>query len=253
MFDGQFGDASATVVIEHFLTGIEFSVFALTDGKDYILLPVAKDYKRIGEGDTGLNTGGMGTVSPPSFVDQELMNKVTDRIIKPTIHGLQQRNIDYKGFLFFGLISVAGDPYVIEYNCRMGDPETQVVLPRMQNDLLNCFKAVFDGTLGEHTPLSTDQTCVAIVMASGGYPQAYEKGKVISINEPLEEDEIIFHAGTKKEGDQLKTSGGRVLACCALGPHLSAARDTAYELTKKVDFDKAYFRRDIGLDLMTHV
>lgn len=253
MFEGQFGEASATVVIEHFLSGIEFSVFALTDGQDYMLLPVAKDYKRIGEGDTGLNTGGMGTVSPPPFVDQIMMNKVKERIIQPTIRGLAERNIDYKGFIFFGLISVDGDPYVIEYNCRLGDPETQVILPRLQNDLLQCFSAVYGGTLGDHELLSTDQTCVAVVLASGGYPESYEKNKEISIRTPLAENEIIFHAGTRKEDGTLHTSGGRVMACCALAADLPAARQKAYEVVDRVSYEKMYYRHDIGLDLISHV
>lgn len=253
MFDGQFGQASQTVVIEHFLTGIEFSVFVLTDGKDHMLLPVAKDYKRIGEADTGPNTGGMGTVSPPPFVDQTLMDKVSERIIKPTLQGLQNRQIDYKGFIFFGLIAVDGDPFVIEYNCRLGDPETQVILPRIQNDLLSCFIAVFDGSLKNHVSLSTDQTCVAVVLASGGYPEAYEKGKSIQIQRELMEHETIFHAGTKDENEALLTSGGRVLACCALAPDLPQARNKAYDLVNEVNFEAMYYRKDIGVDLITHV
>lgn len=253
MFEGKFGDASSTVVIEHFLSGIEFSVFALTDGKDYVILPVAKDYKRIGEGDTGLNTGGMGTVSPPPFVDQTLMDKVLTQIVDPTINGLQARQIDYKGFIFFGLISVNGDPYVIEYNCRLGDPETQVVLPRMQTDLLAAFNALFNGTLSQCNMISTDQTCVAVVMASGGYPGSYEKGKTMTLPGQLSDDKLIFHAGTKMADGNIVTSGGRVLAGCALGPDLRLARERAYELVDEIDFEKKYFRKDIGLDLMTHV
>ena len=253
MFSGKFGSAGSTVVVEHFLTGIEFSVFALTDGTDYILLPVAKDYKRIGEGDTGLNTGGMGTVSPPPFVDQQLMQKVEENVVKPTIRGIKEKGIDYKGFVFFGLISVNNEPYVIEYNCRMGDPETQVVLPRMKTDLLTCFKALFDGTIKDITITSTDKSCVAVVMASGGYPESYEKGKPIMLPATLDDEEILFHAGTQSVEGKLITSGGRVLACCALGNDLAMARNKAYDLAESVRFDKAYYRKDIGLDLMTHV
>lgn len=253
MFDGKFGNAGSTVVIEHFLSGIEFSVFALTDGKDYILLPMAKDYKRIGEGDTGLNTGGMGTVSPPPFVDDLLLKKVEEQVVRPTIDGINKRGIDYKGFVFFGLISVDGEPFVIEYNCRMGDPETQVVMPRMKTDLLSCFKGLFDGSLSKLAVTSTDQFCVAVVMASGGYPESYEKGKAITLPAQLEQDRLIFHAGTTSKEGGLETSGGRVLACCALGNTLSDARDKAYDLVDQVSFEKSYVRKDIGLDLMTHV
>ncbi|MDX1684269.1 MAG: phosphoribosylamine--glycine ligase [Saprospiraceae bacterium] len=253
MFDGKFGEAGETVVIEQFLSGIEFSVFVLTDGQEYLLLPVAKDYKRIGEGDTGLNTGGMGTVSPPPFVDQALMDKVEQRIIEPTIRGIVERKIDYKGFIFFGLIDVDGDPYVIEYNCRLGDPEAQVILPRLQSDLLGSFSSLFDGTLADRDMLSTDQTSLAVVLASGGYPERYEKGIAINLKRDIDEGEIIFHAGTRQEEGQLVTSGGRVMACVALAPDLESARSKAYNLVEFVEFEDMYFRKDIGLDMIPYV
>ncbi|MEO0340883.1 MAG: phosphoribosylamine--glycine ligase, partial [Bacteroidota bacterium] len=204
MLEGKFGAASNKVVIEEFLDGIEFSVFALTDGKDYQLLPIAKDYKRIGEGDTGLNTGGMGSVSPVPFVDEVLYQKVVDRIVEPTIQGINKRGLDYCGFVFFGLIAVQGEPYVIEYNCRMGDPETQVVFPRLKNDLLELLIAAKDNQLDRVKIEIADQAATAVILVSGGYPETYQKGKVILGEENVEES-IVFHAGTKKQGDEVCT------------------------------------------------
>jgi phosphoribosylamine--glycine ligase len=252
MLDGKFGDASASVVIEGFLSGIEFSVFALTDGKNYVLLPSAKDYKRVGEGDQGPNTGGMGTVSPVPFVDEALMQKVRDRIIDPTVNGLDKDGIPYQGFIFFGLINVDGDPFVIEYNSRLGDPETQVILPRLNHDLVNLFSATIDGNLKGIEPKLFDDHYVAVIMASGGYPGSYEKGKTISM-EDLRKDDLVFHAGTKTEGDHLVTSGGRVLACCGKGKDLLKAREDAYRIRNCINFEGAFSRKDIGEDLMKYV
>lgn len=248
MLGGKFGDAGNTVVIEQFLSGREFSVFALTDGKDYVLLPVAKDYKRIGEGDTGLNTGGMGSVSPVSFVDELLMQKVEARIVKPTIAGIRQRNYDYKGFVFFGLIEVGGEPFVIEYNCRMGDPETQSVLPRINNDLVELFRASWEGKLNQMT-LDTDPRAAAtVILVAGGYPEAYDKGKAIDIRE-TGPDLLLFHAGTQMQGDKILTNGGRVIAVTARGDDYKAALRKCYAQVDQVNFEKKYFRRDIGFDL----
>lgn len=248
MLGGKFGDAGNTVVIEQFLSGREFSVFALTDGKDYVLLPVAKDYKRIGEGDTGLNTGGMGSVSPVSFVDELLMQKVEARIVKPTIAGIRQRNYDYKGFVFFGLIEVGGEPFVIEYNCRMGDPETQSVLPRINNDLVELFRASWEGKLNQMT-LDTDPRAAAtVILVAGGYPEAYDKGKAIDIRE-TGPDLLLFHAGTQMQGDKILTNGGRVIAVTARGDDYKAALQKCYAQVDQVNFEKKYFRRDIGFDL----
>jgi len=248
MLEGKFGAASEKVVIEAFLDGIEFSVFALTDGKDYLVLPVAKDYKRIGEGDTGLNTGGMGSVSPVPFVDEVLMQKVEARIIQPTIRGIQERALDYIGFVFFGLIMVEGEPYVIEYNCRMGDPETQVVFPRMKNDLLVLLQAAHKGTLHEHSIAIEEQAAAAVILVSGGYPGAYEKGKVIT-GEELVQDSMVFHAGTRKEGEQILTNGGRVLAVTNLGGDFRAALAKSYADAAKINYEGKYYRTDIGFDL----
>ncbi len=248
MLDGKFGAASAKVVIEEFLDGIEFSVFVLTDGKDYKILPVAKDYKRIGEGDTGLNTGGMGAISPVSFVDKELMADVENRIVKPTIKGLATRGIMYKGFVFIGLIKVNGEPFVIEYNCRMGDPETEVVLPRLQNDLLGLLEAVAKGELAEHTIIKDPRAATTIMLVSGGYPEAYEKGKSMSGLSAIK-DSLLFHAGTKTQEGQLLTNGGRVLAITSYGNDFQAALAVSNENAKLVDFEGKYYRKDIGFDL----
>ncbi|PLX10903.1 MAG: phosphoribosylamine--glycine ligase [Marinilabiliales bacterium] len=246
----KFGEASAKVVIEEFLDGIEISVFVLTDGKSYVILPEAKDYKRIGEGDTGLNTGGMGSVSPVSFATPEFMGKIEQQIIKPTINGLIKENIDYKGFIFFGLIKVDGEPYVIEYNCRMGDPEAESVIPRIKSDLVDAFIAVDKQTLHEYEMEFDHRHAAAIMLVSGGYPEAYEKSKIISGIENLS-DCILFHAGTSKDinTNQVKTSGGRVIAVCSYGNTMEESLTTAYDKAKQIEFEGRYFRTDIGFDL----
>jgi phosphoribosylamine--glycine ligase len=249
MLNGKFGKASDTVVIEQFLDGIEFSVFALTDGKNYVILPQAKDYKRVGEGDTGLNTGGMGAVSPVSFFDESLKEKVEEKIIKPTIAGLAAENMWYKGFVFFGLIKVGDEPFVIEYNCRLGDPETEVVLPRLDEDLVHLFEKVFDGSLENRYCHEKKDTAVAIMLVSGGYPGDFEKGKTITFPDIIPDEVRVFHAGTTKSGDVIKTSGGRVIAVTALAPSLDNAVASALQVAGKIDFDGKYFRRDIGFDL----
>ncbi|MCB0637643.1 MAG: phosphoribosylamine--glycine ligase [Lewinella sp.] len=248
MLDGKFGDASAKVVVEDFLSGIEFSVFVLTDGQDYLTLPVAKDYKRIGEGDTGLNTGGMGSVSHPPFVDEVLMAKVDERIIQPTIRGIQARDLDYRGFIFLGLIRVDSEPFVIEYNCRMGDPETQSVFPRLQSDLVELCLAAATGKLaGERVEIDPRSTAT-VILVSGGYPGSYEKRKVITGLEQVE-GSLIFHAGTKMAGEDLVTNGGRVLALTSYGDDFQSALQTSLRNAEKVKFDGSYYRRDIGFDL----
>lgn len=248
MIGGMFGRASATVVIEEFLEGIEFSAFILTDGQYYSLLPMAKDYKRIGEGDTGLNTGGMGAISPVSFVDDDLFSKVKQRIIIPTLAGLHRRGIDYLGFIFFGLINVGGDPYVIEYNCRLGDPETQVVLPRMQNDFPELIEALYNKKLYEVPLIEDPRYAAAVVMVSGGYPGTYEKGKLISGLQDAG-DSYVFQAGTKRVNEELMTNGGRVLAVTSLADTKSAAVALSIQNANLIQFDGKYFRKDIGFDL----
>jgi phosphoribosylamine--glycine ligase len=235
-------------VVEEFLSGIEFSVFALTDGRDYVLLPIAKDYKRIGEGDTGLNTGGMGSVSPVSFVDTAMMEKVIVRIIEPTIRGIQTEEIDYKGFVFFGLINVNGDPFVIEYNCRMGDPETESVIPRLKNDLVELFASVYDGTLHTHSIDIDPRFATTVVCASGGYPGDYRTGLPIHLPE-AHADSMIFHAGTKMTDAGLVTSGGRVFAVTAFGNTLQDALSKSNQTADEIAFVGKYFRRDIGFDV----
>jgi len=246
--DAKFGTASAQVVIEEFLDGIEFSVFALTDGKNYIILPEAKDYKRIGEGDTGLNTGGMGAISPVPFADASFMDKVHNRIIVPTIKGLKSEKITYKGFVFFGLISVKGDPYVIEYNCRMGDPETEVVIPRLKSDILDLFEGVASNTLSERDIQFIDKSAATVMMVSGGYPGEYEIGKsIFGLNSIV--DSIVFHAGTSADGPSVLTAGGRVLAVTSYGKNLEVALEKSYDSISKINYDGAYYRKDIGQDV----
>lgn len=249
MLDGQFGDASRKVVIEEFLDGIEFSVFALTDGKDYVILPEAKDYKRIGEGDTGLNTGGMGAVSPVPFLTKTLWDKVEERIVKPTINGLHTEGIDFVGFVFFGLIRVGDEPMVIEYNCRMGDPETEVVIPRLKNDLVDIFQKVGEGKLSEIQIVQDERTATAVVLTAGGYPNDYKKGDVITNTDGVE-NALIFQAGTKQIDNQIVTNGGRVIVVTAFGDDIPSALSISNEYARLVDFEGKYFRRDIGLDLM---
>lgn len=243
--DKKFGAASATVVVEEFLSGIECSVFVLTDGKHYCLLPSAKDYKRIGEGDKGLNTGGMGAISPVPFVQEAFMQKVTERIIIPTIKGLQAEQITYKGFIFIGLIKVNEEPYVIEYNCRMGDPETEVVLPRIQNDLLPLLNSLQNSTLHEHACVHSPKHAATIMLVSAGYPEAYEKGKLIEGIDTVS-DSIVFHAGTKQMDTQLQTNGGRVMAITTLADTLHEAIATSNTNADKINFEGKYFRKDIG-------
>ena len=250
MLNGQFGAASNKVVIEAFLDGIEFSVFVLTDGQYYALLPIAKDYKRIGEGDTGPNTGGMGAVSPVPFVDQELMSKVKSKIIIPTLTGLQKRNINYHGFIFFGLIMVNNEPYVIEYNCRMGDPETEVVMPRLNNDLLELFESLRTQNLHEISIDKTDGYTTTVVMVSGGYPAQYHKGYPISgLNEVT--DSIVYHSGTKQEDAAVDvvTNGGRVLAITSTSASINEAVEKSLRSIDKINFEKKNYRKDIGFDL----
>lgn len=246
---GKFGNAGNRLVIEAFLNGIEFSVFAAVDGKEYVLLPSAKDYKRIGEGDTGLNTGGMGAVSPPPFVDDALMRTVEQRIVQPTVEGLQKENIDYRGFLFFGLINVQGNPMVIEYNCRLGDPETEVVLPRINSDFGELCLAIHQQTLNNYKLDVSSEAAATVMVVSGGYPEAYEKGKEISGLNQVADDIMIFHAGTTREGNKLLTNGGRVMAFTALDDHYQRALLNAYNAINKVCFDGIYYRKDIGFDL----
>lgn len=248
MFSGKFGSASATVVIEEFLKGIELSAFVLTDGNSYVLLPEAKDYKRVGEGDTGLNTGGMGAVSPVPFADAVFMKKVKDRIIQPTIEGLKKEKIFYRGFIFFGLISVDGEPFVIEYNVRMGDPETEVVMPRIKSDLAELFEAAAKGRL-DQVKLETDpQTVTTVMLVSGGYPGTYTNGKVMTGLEEVK-DSLLFHAGTRFAGNHLVTNGGRVIAISSFGNTIGEAVAKSTRNAAHIKFEGSYFRKDIGFDL----
>jgi len=246
--DAKFGNASSTVVIEEFLDGIELSVFVLTDGNSYKILPSAKDYKRIGEGDTGLNTGGMGAISPVPFADRFYIEKVEREIVKPTVEGLIKDGITYKGFIFIGLINVKGQPKVIEYNVRMGDPETEVVIPRIKSDLLNLLKGIDDGTFSEKDLNITEEVATTVMLVSGGYPEAYEKGKEITGIESVE-DSIVFHAGTKMENETLKTNGGRVIALTSFGENIENALTKSFESAEKISFNGKYYRKDIGFDL----
>lgn len=249
MFRGKFGKAGETIVVEQFLDGVEFSVFVLSDGKDYVILPEAKDYKRIGEGDTGPNTGGMGAVSPVPFVDESVWETVRQRIIEPTIRGLRQEGMEYKGFIFFGLILVAGEPYVIEYNCRMGDPETEVVLPRLQSDLVDLLLATREGRLAGMNVLSDPRHAVTIMLVSGGYPEAYEKGKVIHGLDHVDGSRL-YHAGTAVLGNEVITAGGRVIAVTSLASQLDRAIDKSMVNAAAVEFEGKYYRKDIGQDML---
>lgn len=248
MLSGMFGDASKTVVIEEFLSGIECSVFVLTDGDAYKILPVAKDYKRIGEGDTGLNTGGMGAISPVSFADDTFMKKVEERIVKPTIEGLKKDKITYKGFIFLGLIEVKGEPVVIEYNVRMGDPETEVVMLRIKSDFVSLLEGVATETLNDKVLEIDDRYAVTVMLVSGGYPGDYEKNKIITGLEGIE-DSIPFHAGTTLSGNNILTNGGRVIAISSYGKDKAEALSLSFKNAEKVQFDKKYYRKDIGFDL----
>ena len=249
MLKGQFGSASNTVVIEEFLAGVELSVFIITDGTNYKILPEAKDYKRIGEQDTGLNTGGMGAISPVPFANREFMDKVENQIIIPTVKGLKKDGIAYSGFIFFGLIAVKGDPYVIEYNCRLGDPETEVVLPRLKSDILELFDGIATDTLSERDVEIDLRTASTVMMVAGGYPESYEKGKEISMAN-TDEKSMVFHAGTTIKNNKVVSNGGRVIAVTSYGKNLETALKTSYENLENISFDGAYYRKDIGQDVM---
>ncbi len=248
ILDEKFGDASKNVLIEEYLDGIEVSVFAITDGHNYIILPEAKDYKRIGEGDTGLNTGGMGAVSPVGFADKEFMKKVEDSVIKRTVIGIRKEKLDYKGFIFAGLMNVNGEPYVIEYNVRMGDPETQVVIPRIKNDLLNIFIKCLDEKINEVDLDIENNFTTTVILAADGYPESYKKGDDIRNLEEFSNSKI-FHAGTKKENNRILSNGGRVIACTGYGESLEDALKNSYKLADNISWDNKYFRKDIGEDL----
>ncbi|MCH7657104.1 MAG: phosphoribosylamine--glycine ligase [Bacteroidetes bacterium] len=248
MFDGKLGEAGKKVLLEEFMDGIELSVFVLTDGKTYKILPEAKDYKRIGEGDTGLNTGGMGAVSPVPFADRNFLSKVETRIIQPTIKGMIREKIDYKGFVFFGLMNVKGDPYVVEYNVRMGDPEAEVIIPRIKSDLVDLFVAVSESKLSNKVIEIDQRTAVTVMLVSEGYPGSYDKGKVIKSLEKVK-DSILFYAGACRKGNEIFTNGGRVIAVSSYGSDKDQALSRSYRNAQIISFDKKYYRRDIGFDL----
>ena len=249
ILDAKFGEASAKVVIEAFLDGVELSVFALTDGHEYVLLPEAKDYKRIGEGDKGLNTGGMGAVSPVPFAAGDFMQKVLDKVVKPTITGLSSEKLVYNGFVFFGLINVNGEPFVIEYNCRMGDPETEVVMPRLSTDLVDLFISMDKHTLGSQKATFHEKAAATVVLVSGGYPESFEKGKPITgLDSRFADHTIVFHAGVKQSGEQLLTNGGRVLAVTSYGNNITEAVETSVAAIQQIHYDRKYFRSDIGYE-----
>lgn len=247
--DAKFGEASSRVVIEEFLDGIELSVFVITDGISYKILPEAKDYKRIGEGDTGLNTGGMGAVSPVPFANSTFKDKIENQVIIPTIKGLKKDGIVYKGFIFFGLIKVGHEPFVIEYNCRMGDPETEVVIPRLRSDILDLFEGVATNTLSERDVVFDERSASAVMMVSGGYPEAYEKEKEITGLSAIGDESMVFHAGTRKDGAKTMSAGGRVICVTSYGKDIKQALDKSYQSVQKLNFDKAYYRSDIGFDV----
>ena len=248
LINSKFGEASKSVVVEEFLDGIELSCFVITDGQDYKLLPSAKDYKRIGEGDTGLNTGGMGAVSPPTFLTKEFTEKVEKQVIQPTIEGLKKDNINYQGFIFFGLIKVKDDPYVIEYNVRMGDPESEVVLPRIKSDLLELLYVAGKGNLKDHKIIIDDKKAATVFLVSGGYPEQYEKNKeIFGLDSVI--DSLVFHAGAKYEDGKVKTNGGREIAITSIGNSVDEALEKSYKSIKKINFEKMNYRKDIGFDL----
>jgi len=247
--EGKFGDAANRVVIEQFMKGVELSVFVITDGDSYKILPEAKDYKRIGNGDSGLNTGGMGAISPVPFADATFLDKIKNQIIIPTVKGLKEDNIPYKGFIFFGLINVKNEPYVIEYNCRLGDPETEAIIPRLKSDILDLFEGVASGTLSERDVQFDERSTATVMMVSGGYPDKYEKGKQIyGLNSVV--DSIVFHAGTSSDGPATMSAGGRVLAVTSYGKNMESALKRSYESVEKIEFENSYFRTDIGFDVI---
>lgn len=252
LMDSRFGKASEKVVIEEFLSGIELSVFVLTDGRSYKILPAAKDYKRVGENDTGLNTGGMGAVSPVPFADNMFLKKVEDRIIRPTIEGLNKEGIDYRGFIFIGLMNKNGDPFVIEYNCRMGDPETEAVIPRIKSDLLELLEAVAEQKLDKVSFEVDERTAVTVVLVSGGYPGSFEKGKVVTGLDEAGES-IVFHAGTRQSDDRVLTNGGRVFAITSFGKNIKEASSASFKVAERIQYDGKYCRKDIGADLLKFV